>query len=125
VLLRVIYFFLIVVVGTAGELCVSRAMKEAGEVHDFRPGALLGAAGRVLRIKWIWIGVGLMTLGFFALLGILSIENVSFVVPVTALSYVVGGLGGMLFLGERPSPSRWLGILLVCVGVALVVVGNR
>jgi drug/metabolite transporter (DMT)-like permease len=122
--LRFIYFFLIVVAGTAGELCVSRAMKESGEVHDFRPRALLQVAGRVLRIKWIWIGVGLMTLGFFALLGILSIENVSFVVPVTALSYVAGGLGGMVFLGERPNRSRWIGILLVCLGVTLVIMGK-
>jgi drug/metabolite transporter (DMT)-like permease len=122
--LRFTCFFLIVVAGTAGELCVSRAMKESGEVHDFRPAALLQVAFRVLRIKWIWIGVGFMTLSFFALLGLLSVENVSFVVPVTALSYVAGGLGGMLFLGERLGRSRWIGIALVCVGVALVVIGK-
>lgn len=124
-MLRFICFFLIVVAGTAGELCISRAMKEAGEVHDFRPGALLQVAGRVVRIKWIWIGLALMTVGFFALLGILSVENVSFVVPVTALSYVVGGMGGMLFLGERLNRSRWAGILLVCLGVALVILGKH
>jgi drug/metabolite transporter (DMT)-like permease len=123
--LRFVCFFLIVVAGTAGELCISRAMKEAGEVHDFRPGALLQVAGRVARIKWIWIGLALMTVGFFALLGILSVENVSFVVPVTALSYVVGGMGGMLFLGERLNRSRWAGILLVCLGVALVILGKH
>ena len=124
-MLRFVGFFLIVVAGTAGELCISRAMKEAGEVHDFRPRALLQVAARVMRIKWIWIGLALMTIGFFALLGILSVENVSFVVPVTALSYVVGGLGGMLFLGERLNRSRWAGILLVCLGVALVILGKH
>lgn len=118
------YFFFVIVAGTAGELCVSRAMKESGEVHDFRPKALVQVALRVLRGKWIWIGVGLMTIGFFSLLGILSIENVSFVVPVTALSYVAGGVGGMLFLGERLNRSRWIGILLVCLGVTLVVMGK-
>lgn len=124
-MLRFIGFFLIVVAGTAGELCISRAMKEAGEVHDFRPGALLQVAARVMRIKWIWFGLGLMTLAFFALLGILSVENVSFVVPVTALSYVAGGIGGMLFLGERLNRSRWAGILLVCLGVGLVILGRH
>lgn len=124
-MLRFVCFFLIVVAGTAGELCISRAMKEAGEVHDFRPRALLNVAARVVRIKWIWFGLVLMTIGFFALLGVLSVENVSFVVPVTALSYVVGGLGGMLFLGERLNRSRWAGILLVCLGVGLVILGKR
>jgi drug/metabolite transporter (DMT)-like permease len=122
--LQVLFFSLIVVAGTAGELCVSRAMKEIGEVHDFRPVALIRVFLRTLRIKWLWIGVGLMTVGFFSLLAILSFENVSFVVPVTALGYVAGALGGRFFLGERVNWRRWAGILLVCAGVTLVVIGK-
>jgi len=121
---ELIFFSLIVVAGTAGELCVSRAMKAIGEVHDFRPAALVKVFLRALRVKWMWIGVGLMAVGFFSLLAILSFENVSFVVPVTALSYVAGALGGRFFLGERVNWRRWTGILLVCVGVTLVVIGK-
>lgn len=121
---EVLFFSLIVVAGTAGELCVSRAMKEIGEVHDFRPAALIKVLLRALRVKWMWIGVGLMTIGFFSLLAILSFENVSFVVPVTALGYVAGALGSRFFLGERVNWRRWAGILLVCVGVTLVVMGK-
>ena len=124
-MIRFLCFFLIVVAGTFGEMCISRGMKQVGEVHDFRPGALARVAINVVQIKWFWIGIGLMTVSFFALLGLLSVENVSFVVPVTALSYVAGGLGGMLFLGERLNRSRWIGILLVCVGVALVIIGTK
>jgi drug/metabolite transporter (DMT)-like permease len=51
--------------------------------------------------------------------------NVSFVVPVTALSYIAGALGGLTFLGERVSPQRWLGVFFVAVGVLLVFLGNR
>ncbi len=121
---EVIFFSLIVVAGTAGELCVSRAMKAIGEVHDFRPSALVKVFLNALRVKWMWIGVGLMAVGFFSLLAILSFENVSFVVPVTALSYVAGALGGRFFLGERVNWRRWTGILLVCAGVTLVVIGK-
>ena len=121
---EIIFFSLIVVAGTAGELCVSRAMKEIGEVHDFRPVALIKVLLRALQVKWMWIGVGLMTIGFFSLLAILSFENVSFVVPVTALGYVAGALGSRFFLGERVNWRRWAGILLVCVGVTLVVIGK-
>lgn len=124
-MLEVVLFVLIVVVGTAGELCVSRAMKQIGEVHDFRPRAIVRVLGRALRLKWLWIGIGLMTVSFFSLLAILSFENVSFVVPVSALGYVAGALGGRFFLGERVNRSRWAGILLVCVGVTLVVIGRR
>ena len=123
-MLKFIYFFTIVVVGTSGELCVSRSMKQIGEVKNFRPAAILRVIGRALRIPWMWLGVGLMTLAFFSLLAILSVEKVSFVVPVTALSYVVGALGGRFFLGERISPGRWAGIALVCSGVTLVFLGK-
>jgi drug/metabolite transporter (DMT)-like permease len=122
--LEVLFFSLVVVAGTAGELCVSRAMKEIGEVHDFRPAALIKVLMRALCVKWMWIGVALMTLAFFSLLAILSFENVSFVVPVTALGYVAGALGGRFFLGETVNWRRWAGIFLVCVGVTLVVIGK-
>lgn len=121
---KLLYFFMIVVAGTGGELCVSRAMKQVGEVHDFRPLAIVRVLGRALTVKWMWFGVGLMTLAFFSLLAILSMEKVSFVVPVTALSYVAGALGGRFFLGERISLSRWTGIAMVCVGVTLVFLGK-
>ena len=121
---KFLYFFMIVVAGTGGELCVSRAMKEIGEVHDFRPGNIVKVIVRALHVKWMWFGVGMMTLAFFSLLAILSVEKVSFVVPVTALSYVAGALGGRFFLGERISASRWTGIALVCLGVTLVFLGK-
>lgn len=123
-MLKFLYFFMIVVAGTGGELCVSRAMKQVGEVHDFRPTAILRVIGRALRVKWMWFGVGMMTIAFFSLLAILSLEKVSFVVPVTALSYVAGALGGRFFLGESISLSRWTGIALVCIGVTLVFLGK-
>ncbi len=122
---EVILFMLIVGAGTGGELCVSRAMKAVGEVSDFRPRAIVQVILRALRLGWMWAGVGLMALAFFSLLGALSFLNVSFVVPVTALSYVAGALGAVFFLRERVSPRRWLGVVLVSVGVTLVFLGNR
>jgi len=115
-----IFLVVIVVAGTGGELCISRAMKIVGEVHDFRPTALVDFVVRAVRVGWTWVGVGMMTMAFFALLAMLSIENVSFVVPVTALSYAAGSFGALIFLKEKVSMQRWVGVLAVCVGVTLV-----
>jgi len=120
-----ILFLLITVAGTAGELCVARAMKSVGEVKTFTPVAIGRAFRQAIKVGWLWLGIGFMALGFFSLLGVLSIENVSFVVPVTAISYAVGILGGKLFLGEKVTKQRWLGVLLVCFGVALVIIGKH
>jgi drug/metabolite transporter (DMT)-like permease len=117
--------FLVVVSGTGGEICVTRAMKHVGEVTDFRPLALVRVILRAMRVTWMWIGIAMMALAFFSLLAVLSIENVSFVVPVTALNYAAGALGGKFFLGERVTPRRWAGVLLVCIGVTLVWLGKR
>src|ERR1700684_943440 len=119
-----VFYLLIIGAGTGGELCVARAMKAVGEVRDFRPSALLGLIPRVLRVRWMWAGVALMATAFFSLLAVLSRQNVSLVVPVTALSYGAGALGGRVFLGEQVTPRRWAGVLLVCAGVALVIVGR-
>jgi hypothetical protein len=113
-------FFLIVVAGTGGELCVSRAMKSIGEVHDFRVKALVRFVLQAAQLPWLWLGVALMAVGFVSLLAILSFREVSFVVPVSALSYAAGAFGAKAFLGEHISRNRWAGIAVVCVGVTIV-----
>ena len=115
--------FVIICGGTGGEIAVARAMKEIGEVHDFSPLNILRVAWRAVQVPVMWLGIALMALAFFALLAILSWENVSFVVPVTALSYAAGALGGKVLLGEKVSAVRWVGVALVCIGVTLVCVG--
>lgn len=119
-----VLLLLIMLAGTAGELCVARAMKSVGEVKDFTPLGILRVVIRTAQVGWMWMGILLMATAFFSLLGMLSIENVSFVVPVTALSYAVGVLGGKVFLGEQVTGKRWSGVLLVCLGVTLVFLGK-
>ena len=123
-MLELILFTMVIVVGTAGELCLGRAMKQGGELERLHPGHAAGLIWQALRAGWLWIGILLMTLAFFSLLWLLSFEDVSFVVPVTALSYLFGALGGIVFLGERVEWQRWIGIALVCVGVTVVLLAK-
>jgi len=121
---EIILFLLIIGAGTGGELCVTKAMKVVGEVKDFRPHAVLRVIVRSLQVAWMWVGLTLMGTAFFSLLAVLSRENVSLVVPVTALNYGAGALGGKIFLGEQVTTRRWMGVLLVCAGVTLVILGR-
>ena len=120
----VILYIVVVVVGTVGEMCLSRATKTIGEVHDFRPHAIARHVSEAMKVPWMWIGISMMAAAFFALLGMLSMANASFVFPATALNYAVGAVGGKFFLKERVTAQRWLGVLIVCVGVVLVVLGK-
>jgi drug/metabolite transporter (DMT)-like permease len=121
---EIVLLFFVVCAGTAGELCMSRAMKSVGEVRNFHPIHLVYVILRVIRVKWIWVGVALSATAFFSLLWVLSFANVSMVVPVTSMSYAAGALGGKIFLGEQVTRERWTGILLVSLGVILVLVGR-
>ncbi len=109
----------VVVTGTGGEICLTHAMKLLGEVHDFRPRAIVSFVLRALRVGWLWFGVLLMTASFFSFLAMLSWFPVSFVIPATSLAYVAGAFGAKIFLGERLNAMRWAGILLICFGVAM------
>jgi len=108
---------------TGGEIAITLGMKATGEPARLRPKELLRFLGRAFRNGWFWAGVPLMALSFYALLVLLSWEPISFVIPASALSYVVGTLGAKFILGEEVSTARWTGVVLVCAGVALVALG--
>ncbi len=108
---------------TGGEISIAHGMKTIGEPSALRPRALLRFMGRALRSGSLWIGIGLMAISFYSLLVLLSWHPVSFVIPASALSNVVGTLGAKYILGEQISSARWAGVLLVCGGVALVAGG--
>jgi drug/metabolite transporter (DMT)-like permease len=114
----------VVVTGTGGEICLTHAMKLLGEVHHLRLREIVTFFLRALRVGWLWLAVPLMAASFFSFLAMLSWFPVSFVIPATSLAYVAGAFGAKIFLGERLNATRWAGILLICVGVAMAWVGN-
>jgi drug/metabolite transporter (DMT)-like permease len=108
---------------TGGEIAITHGMKAAGEPARLRPKAIVQFLGRALRSGWFWTGVPLMALSFYSLLLLLSWDPISFVIPASAMSYVVGTLGAKYILREEISAARWTGVVLVCTGVALVALG--
>jgi drug/metabolite transporter (DMT)-like permease len=108
---------------TGGEIAITYGMKATGEPARLRPKELLVFLGRAVCNGWFWVGIPLMAVSFYALLVLLSWQPVSFVIPASALSYVVGTLGAKYILGEDVTAARWAGVILVCVGVILVVTG--
>jgi ceramide glucosyltransferase len=109
----------VVLTGTCGEISLSHAMKQIGEVRQFSPSAILGVLRRSLRQVWLWIAIGLMGVSFYAFLTMLSWYPVSFVVPATSLAYVTGALGSKFVLRERLSAVRWAGVAFISLGVAM------
>jgi hypothetical protein len=123
-MIRDVLMLAVLVLGsTCGEIAITHGMKAVGEPSRLRPMAVLKFLGRALGNGWFWAGVPLMALSFYSLLVLLSWEPISFVIPASALSYVVGTFGAKYILGEEISAARWAGVIFVCAGVALVAAG--
>ncbi len=63
------------------------------------------------------LGTGASWLCYFRAL---KLGPATLVAPIDKLSVVLVALFGVVFLGERPSPSGWLGIVLIATGAVLI-----
>jgi drug/metabolite transporter (DMT)-like permease len=69
---------------------------------------------------WVALGVLLLVVWQLARMALLSWADLSYVLPVTSVGYVVVALIGRLLLHETITGWRWAGVVLIVAGVALV-----
>jgi drug/metabolite transporter (DMT)-like permease len=105
---------------TIGEVLQAAGMRKHGEIHDFRPGAIGRALAVLARNRFVIGSILAMAISFFAFVKLLSISDLSFAVPVSAVTYVMETLLAKYVLKEHVNWLRWAGASLVVCGVALV-----
>ena len=105
-----------VVIGGTGHVLLSKGMRTVGDLTE----APAGRVGAMIFAAWLLLGVALQAAFFAMYLTLLSRAQVSQVLPMTALDYVVVALLARLILAEAVTPARWAGIALIVVGVYLV-----
>ncbi len=116
------YLVLAVVAITAplGDTLLAVGMKRVGPVSLADPGALVHAVAT----PYVALGI-LLLIGFFAsYLSALSWADLTYVLPTTSIGNVVIALLSRFWLHEQISPSRWLGIVLITLGVGFVANGE-
>jgi drug/metabolite transporter (DMT)-like permease len=69
---------------------------------------------------WLALGVLLLIVWTLLRMALLSWADLSYVLPVTAVEYVLVALAGRLYLHETITTRRWAGIALIVAGAALV-----
>lgn len=110
----------VVLAGAAGDVFVARAMKTVGELSSFRPGPLFRFAFSTALNGFLWLGIFWKALAFFCFLSLVQTADLSWVVPASAVSFVVELIAAKLFLGESINVLRWAGALCITAGVALI-----
>ena len=116
------WFWIAVIVAatTVGELLAAMGMRKHGEIRDFRPGAVGRALALLARNRFVIGYVIAMAVSFFAYEGLLTISDLSFAVPATAVTCVLETVLAKYVLKEHVNGLRWAGASLVICGVALV-----
>jgi drug/metabolite transporter (DMT)-like permease len=105
---------------TVGDVLNTAGMKREPEVERLGPRSLLTMLALTMRNPLVIGGVASLTVGFIAMMALLSIANVSFSVPATAMSYVLETLLAKYILKEEVGLRRWAAATLVACGVVLL-----
>ena len=103
-----------------GVVLLSKGLKEIGEMASVSVPEILRMVGRGITNRNLLSGVALEAGFFGCLLFLLSRGDVSFVWPLTALSFVFSTIAAIVFLGERVTGLRWAGIVFILAGAAII-----
>ncbi len=105
---------------TIGDVLNTAGMKREPEVEKLTLHSLIAMLSRIVRNPLVIGGVASLTAGFLAMMSLLSIANVSFAVPATAISFVLETLLAKYILKEDVGLRRWAAATLVACGVILL-----
>ena len=113
---------LVVSFSVVGDVTMSRAMKQVGDLHALRRRFGIGTVVcRIFSNSTFFVAVAAMALSFLSLLFSLSWGDVSLVGPAAAsLTFIGNAFAAKLFLREKVDRRRWMAALLVAGGVALL-----
>lgn len=110
----VVLFFL--ALRAAGNSAMAWGMKQVPQRMSMNPALYL----RAMLNPFVAFGVAALILALLTRMALMSLADLSFVLPVTAIGYVIAVVLGKVFLHETVTHQRWLGTLLIFAGAALV-----
>ena len=111
-----IFTALVVLSNVLGNFSLTWGMRQVGRVLSLSPWPYIAA----LFNPWVAVGVTLLIVWLISQMTLLSWADLSYVLPVTSVGYVMVALVGRFCLHEEITMGRWLGIGLIMMGVMLV-----
>jgi drug/metabolite transporter (DMT)-like permease len=105
---------------SAGVVLLKKGMATVGEVKKITVTEIARLVKAGATNPQILLGVFFEALFFVCLLILMNESDISFLWPMTGLSFVFATIAAMVFLGEHPSAVRWAGVILIMIGAALI-----
>jgi len=106
---------IVVVTNVLGNFALSWGMKH-GAALDGSPLSFV----MVVFNPWVLVGISLLTGWVLSRMALLSWADLSYVIPVTSVGFVLNAIMGAVFLDEKISALRWAGTVCIVGGTVLV-----
>ena len=104
----------------AGVVCLKKGITKVGEVKQISAAEIARVVKAGATNPSVLLGVFFEALFFGCLLVLMSESDISFLWPLTALSFVMTTVAALIFLGERVSSVRWAGVVFIMIGAGLI-----
>lgn len=111
---------MIAICNTVGDVLNTAGMKRQGEIEEFSARSVSRMILRIFHNPLVLGGMVAMAIAFLSLILLLTIADVSFAIPATAVSYVLETFLAKHVLKEDVNRRRWMAAALVACGVALL-----
>jgi uncharacterized membrane protein len=110
-----LYAATVVVTNVTGNFALGWGMKHGA--------ALDGSALSFVKVvfdPFVFLGILLLSGWVLSRMALLSWADLSYVIPVTSIGFVLNAVMGAMFLDERITPMRWMGTLCIVAGTVIV-----
>ena len=115
---------LILIVGllfeSAGVVLLKKGITQAGEIKKITASEIVRVIKAGATSPSVLLGILFEALFFICLLILLSESDISFLWPLTGLSFVFATFAAIWFLHEQVSALRWAGVVLIMLGAGLI-----
>jgi multidrug transporter EmrE-like cation transporter len=109
-----------VILSVCGQLVLKLGVTGVGTLNLVTAASLAQFFRQALSSPLVLLGFAMYGLSAVSWLIVLSRLDLSYAYPFLALNYVLIALVGRFVLGEDISLARWVGLLLVCIGIVVV-----
>ena len=105
---------------SAGVVLLKKGIMQIGDVHSYTASEIFRVVKSGLTNQTIWLGIFFEAIFFIGLLVLMAESDVSFLWPLTGLSFVFATFSAMWFLNEHVSPVRWVGVAFIVIGAGFI-----
>jgi len=116
---NILLILLSVLLAVFGQFFLKKGMMDIGEI-PFNLSTPIFLIGKIFTSFKLFLGFLLFGLSSIVWLVVLSKVELSFAYPMVSTGYILTILISWKFLGETISPARWIAVVVICAGVALL-----